>query len=126
MTIFGAISAAFEQPTGHYANLLVVTLFIWISVFSNTWSVIPWTVAAEISSAPLREKTLALASWSGFGVGLAVGFVVPYSESSRLELELTLCSPEQGLRESRWQDRFPLGRLLPRLVSNPSLERTPI
>lgn len=38
------------------------------------------TVAAEISANPLREKTLAVASWSGFGVGLAVGFVSPYSK----------------------------------------------
>lgn len=93
MTIFGAISAKFEQPTGSYANLLVATLFIWVAIFSNTWSVIPWTVAAEIPSAPLREKTLALASWSGFGVGLAVGFIVPYSESPHRIL-LTRCSPK--------------------------------
>jgi SP family sugar:H+ symporter-like MFS transporter len=39
------------------------------------------TVAAEISSNPLREKTLAVGSWSGFGVGLAVGFVSPYIQN---------------------------------------------
>jgi hypothetical protein len=39
------------------------------------------TVAAEVSSNPLREKTLAVGSWSGFGVGLAVGFVSPYIQN---------------------------------------------
>lgn len=82
MAIIGAITTAFTTPTGAYANLLVVSLFLWVAFFSNTWSPIPWTVAAEISSNALREKTLAAASWSGFGVGLAVGFVVPYSKTA--------------------------------------------
>jgi SP family sugar:H+ symporter-like MFS transporter len=80
MAIIGGITTAYPQPTGGLATFLVVALFVWVAIFSNTWSIIPWTVGAEISSNPLREKTLALASWSGFGVGLAVGFVVPYSE----------------------------------------------
>lgn len=81
MAVIGAVATAFETPTGAYANLLVAALFLWVAFFSNTWSPIPWTVAAEISSNALREKTLATASWSGFGVGLAVGFITPYSES---------------------------------------------
>lgn len=80
MAIIGAITTVFpsQVPSGTYANLLVAALFLWVAIFANTWSIIPWTVAAEIPSNPLREKTLALASWSGFGVGLAVGFIVPY------------------------------------------------
>jgi SP family sugar:H+ symporter-like MFS transporter len=55
------------------------------------------TVAAEISSNPLREKTLAVGSWSGFGVGLAVGFVSPYSMSIfNLYQEPTLTKPVQN------------------------------
>lgn len=82
MAIIGAITTKYAQPTGSMANLLVAALFIWVAIFSNTWSIIPWTVAAEIPSNPLREKTLALASWSGFGVGLAVGFVTPYIQNA--------------------------------------------
>ena len=82
MAVLGGITTAFVSPTGNYANFLIAALFLWVAIFANTWSIIPWTVAAEISSNPLREKTLALASWSGFGVGLAVGFVTPYSKSN--------------------------------------------
>lgn len=81
MAILGGITTAFAAPVGAYANFLVASLFIWVAIFANTWSPVPWIIAAEIASGPLREKTLAIASWSGFGVGLAVGFVVPYSES---------------------------------------------
>lgn len=82
MAIIGAITTAFSAPTGNYANLLIAALFLWVAIFANTWSIMPWTVAAEIPSNPLREKTLALASWSGFGVGLAVGFISPYIQDA--------------------------------------------
>ncbi|KAK1925233.1 general substrate transporter [Papiliotrema laurentii] len=82
MAVLGAITTKFAAPTGSYANFLVASLFLWVAFFANTWSIIPWTVAAEIASSPLREKTLAAASWSGFGVGLAVGFIVPYIQNA--------------------------------------------
>lgn len=82
MCVIGAISTAYTVPTGGMANFLVASLFLWVAVFANTWSPMPWTVAAEIPSGPLREKTLALASWSGFGVGLIVTFVVPYIQNA--------------------------------------------
>jgi len=44
MAILGAITTAFVQPTGVYANLLVASLFLWTAVFANTWSPIPWYV----------------------------------------------------------------------------------
>ncbi|BEI83415.1 hypothetical protein CcaverHIS002_0400190 [Cutaneotrichosporon cavernicola] len=82
MGIIGAVSTVYKTPTGGAANLLVASLFLWISFFSNTWSPMPWTVAAEISSGPLREMTLALASFSGFGVGLIVTFVSPFIQET--------------------------------------------
>ncbi|ORY27083.1 general substrate transporter [Naematelia encephala] len=82
MAVIGAITTKYAAPTGGMAHFLVVSLFLWVAIFANTWSIIPWTVAAEIPSNPLREKTLALASWSGFGVGLAVGFIVPYIQNA--------------------------------------------
>jgi hypothetical protein len=42
MAILGAITTAFVQPKGVYANLLVASLFLWVAVFANTWSPIPW------------------------------------------------------------------------------------
>ncbi|KAK8843942.1 hypothetical protein IAR55_006734 [Kwoniella newhampshirensis] len=78
MAVFGTISAVATVPTGNLANFLVASLFLYIAFFSNTWSVMPWTVSAEISAAPLREMTLAIGAWSGFGVGLIVVFVSPY------------------------------------------------
>lgn len=44
MAVLGAITTAFVQPTGHWANLLVASLFLWTAVFANTWSPIPWYV----------------------------------------------------------------------------------
>lgn len=82
MAIMGAVATVSATPTGSLANLMVAALFIWVAFFANTWSPIPWTVAAEVSSGPLREMTLALASWSGFGVGLIVTFIVPYIQNA--------------------------------------------
>lgn len=42
MACIGGVSAAYITPTGAYANLLVASFFLWIAVFANTWSIIPW------------------------------------------------------------------------------------
>jgi hypothetical protein len=47
MAILGAITTAFAKPTGNMANLLVASLFLWVAVFANTWSPIPWYVMYE-------------------------------------------------------------------------------
>jgi hypothetical protein len=44
MAILGAITTAFVQPKGAWANFLVASLFLWTAVFANTWSPIPWYV----------------------------------------------------------------------------------
>jgi hypothetical protein len=64
MAILGAITTAFVQPTGVYANLLVASLFLWTAVFANTWSPIPWYVfyrhalltANYTGPSPLRSR----------------------------------------------------------------------
>jgi MFS transporter, SP family, sugar:H+ symporter len=66
-------------PTGALANLLVACFFIWVAVFSVSWSPMPWTISAEIGASALREKTLAVGAFAGFAVGLLTSFVVPYS-----------------------------------------------
>jgi hypothetical protein len=66
MAILGAITTAFVQPTGVYANLLVASLFLWTAVFANTWSPIPWCVlyrtallaANKAGLLPLRSRPI--------------------------------------------------------------------
>lgn len=58
MGIVGVIAAAFETLRGDYGNTLVAPLFIRMACFSNSWSIVPWTNASEISSNPLRERLL--------------------------------------------------------------------
>jgi hypothetical protein len=80
MATMAAISTVYETPTGSLANLLIASIFIWVAVFAVTWSPMGWTIPAEISSNPLREKTLAVAAFGGMVVNLIVTLVVPYSE----------------------------------------------
>ncbi|ORY89777.1 general substrate transporter [Leucosporidium creatinivorum] len=79
--IVGGITTSNSTPTGSLANLLIAACFIWIAAFGASWGTLPWIVSAEISSQMLREKSLASAAWSGFGVGLISNFVTPYIQN---------------------------------------------
>lgn len=48
MAVLGAITTAFATPTGSYANFLVASLFLWVAIFANTWSIIPWYVVSKL------------------------------------------------------------------------------
>ena len=67
-----------NAPKGSLGNLTLAAIFTWVLTFSPTWGALPWTNAAEISSQHLRAKTLAVAAWAGYAVGLISNFVVPY------------------------------------------------
>lgn len=100
--IVGAITTVNSTPTGSLANLLIAACFICESLFENcsaasvltslltragiaafgaSWGTLPWITSSEISSQQLREKSLGLGAWSGFGVGLISNFVTPYIQN---------------------------------------------
>lgn len=72
-----------DHPTGALGKLTLAAIFIWVFSFAPTWGALPWTTAAEISSQHLRAKTLAVAAWGGYAVGLINNFVVPYIQSAQ-------------------------------------------
>ncbi|ORY89803.1 general substrate transporter [Leucosporidium creatinivorum] len=80
--IVAAIATVQETPAGSLANLLIASCFIWVAAFGASWGTLPWIVSAEISSQMLREKSLALGAWSGYGVGLISNFVTPYIQNA--------------------------------------------
>ncbi|KAM0753518.1 general substrate transporter [Meredithblackwellia eburnea MCA 4105] len=83
MMTTGAVAAkTHNHPTGSLGQLTLACVFIWILVYSFTWSPMPWTIASEVSTNSLREKSLALSAWSGFGVGLISNLVVPYIQNA--------------------------------------------
>lgn len=57
MAILGAISTAFTTPTGSYANFLVASLFLWVAVFANTWSIIPWYVLELVHVIEVKHRS---------------------------------------------------------------------
>ncbi|ORY25530.1 general substrate transporter [Naematelia encephala] len=81
LTVGACAAVTNNHPTGSRGRLTLAGIFMWILTYSFTWSPMPWTIAAEVSSNPLREKTLAAAAWSGFAVGLISNLVVPYIQN---------------------------------------------
>ncbi|KAK4687587.1 hypothetical protein P7C73_g2530, partial [Tremellales sp. Uapishka_1] len=59
-------------------NASVGLIFIWLIAFTQSWTNIPWTVSAELPASRLRDKTLTIGAWGGYGVGLMIGFVNPF------------------------------------------------
>ncbi|KAL8280303.1 hypothetical protein RQP46_007220 [Phenoliferia psychrophenolica] len=58
-------------------------IFIWYFVFGLVWSPLTWIVSTEVCSARVREPTLTLATFMGFGVGLAINLVSPYIQDAQ-------------------------------------------
>ncbi|WVW83537.1 hypothetical protein I302_105558 [Kwoniella bestiolae CBS 10118] len=84
MFIMAAVATATNnKPTGSLGSLTLAAIFIWVLTYSPTWGALPWTIAAEISSQQLRAKTLAVAAWSGYAVGLINNLVVPYIQGAQ-------------------------------------------
>ncbi|KAF7546714.1 hypothetical protein G7Z17_g8232 [Cylindrodendrum hubeiense] len=53
-------------------------LFIWEFAMSVGWSSCVWIVTAEVPSLQLREKTMTIATFSGFCVSILITFVNPF------------------------------------------------
>ncbi|RSL94083.1 hypothetical protein CDV31_014442, partial [Fusarium ambrosium] len=53
-------------------------LFIWEFALSVGWSSCVWIVTAEVASLQLREKTITIATFSGFCVSILITFVSPF------------------------------------------------
>ncbi|KAK7036771.1 hypothetical protein VNI00_011437 [Paramarasmius palmivorus] len=72
-----------NKPTGVLGRLTLAAVIIWIVVFTLTWGPLPWIICSEVPSNYLREKTLAIASWSGFGVALISNLLTPYIQDAQ-------------------------------------------
>ncbi|KAL2672680.1 hypothetical protein Neosp_013394 [[Neocosmospora] mangrovei] len=55
-------------------------LFIWEFALSVGWSSCVWIVTAEVASLQLREKTITIATFSGFCVSILITFVSPFMQ----------------------------------------------
>ncbi|KAM0752486.1 general substrate transporter [Meredithblackwellia eburnea MCA 4105] len=69
-------------PQGARSYAVVFLVYLWCVVNSFTWGAVSWAAPAELPSASMRETTMALATFSGYGVNLIVQFVSPYIQSN--------------------------------------------
>nr|WVH01927.1 membrane transporter [Naematelia aurantialba] len=79
----GAITMAYDTLSSGQRNGCLALIFIWLIAFTQSWTNIPWTVAAELPSSRLRDKTLTIGAWGGYGVGLIITFVNPYMQDAQ-------------------------------------------
>lgn len=79
----GGITKAFPVLTDSQRNACVGLIFVWLIAFTQSWTNIPWTVSAELPSNRLRDKTLTIGAWGGYGVGLIITFVNPYMQDAQ-------------------------------------------
>ncbi|KAF7183311.1 hypothetical protein CNMCM7691_003224 [Aspergillus felis] len=61
---------------------MVVMLMLWFFCFQITWGPSPWVLAAEVPPAQVREKMVALTGFAGYGTGLVVVFVNPFTQEA--------------------------------------------
>ncbi|KAL4738267.1 general substrate transporter [Aspergillus similis] len=64
------------------ANAALAFTFIWQFAMSIGWSSCVWIVTAEVGTLQLREKTITIATFSGFCVSILVTFVSPYIQNA--------------------------------------------
>ncbi|WYZ43751.1 hypothetical protein EsH8_VII_000187 [Colletotrichum jinshuiense] len=60
----------------------VAALFIWQFSAAVGWSSCVWIVTAEVPTLQLREKTITIATFSGFCVSILVTFINPFMQDS--------------------------------------------
>lgn len=86
----GGITRAFPVLSSSQRNACVGLIFVWLVAFSQSWTNIPWTVSAELPSNRLRDKTLTIGAWGGYGVG---EHLLPVSEGEiPFEMHVDECS----------------------------------
>ncbi|KAK6072591.1 hypothetical protein SCUP234_09141 [Seiridium cupressi] len=57
-------------------------LFIWQFVQAISWASCVWIVCAEVPTLAVREKTVTVATFSGFSTGVLITFVSPFIQDS--------------------------------------------
>jgi MFS family permease len=119
--VVGSISAATNNaPPPVMQRTTIGMFFVWALSFSTSWGPLSWTTMAETPSAALREKSMGLGAWAGFGVGMTVNFVQPYISAA---IGVSALNPHlQGEElEAMADDHHRLAQHLSTLRSLPSL-----
>ncbi|ORY82922.1 general substrate transporter [Leucosporidium creatinivorum] len=83
LTIVSALNVGISPATDSSQKAGLAMIFIWYFVFGLVWSPLTWITSTEVCSARVREPTLTLATFSGFGVGLIITFVSPYIQDAQ-------------------------------------------
>ncbi|EMC94423.1 hypothetical protein BAUCODRAFT_35650 [Baudoinia panamericana UAMH 10762] len=77
-TVAGIVT---RTPTTAGQNGALACLFIWQFVQAIGWSSCVWIVTAEVPSTHLRERTVTIATVSGFIVGVLVTYINPFMQN---------------------------------------------
>ena len=77
------ITYSYPVLTKNLQNACIGLIFVWLIAFCLSWTNIPWTISSELPSNRLRDRTLTIGAWGGYGVGLIVTFVNPYLQDAQ-------------------------------------------
>ncbi|KAL8281006.1 hypothetical protein RQP46_006685 [Phenoliferia psychrophenolica] len=83
LIIVSSLNVGISPPTVSSQKASLGLIFIWYFVFGLVWSPLTWIVSTEVCSARVREPTLTIATFMGFGVGLAINLVSPYIQNAQ-------------------------------------------
>lgn len=82
MIVGGLTGIGNGADTSAKRNGALAALFIWLGVQAFAWGSCVWIVSSEVGTLQLREKTLTLATFFGFGFSLLVTYVNPYMQDA--------------------------------------------
>ncbi|KAL3475235.1 general substrate transporter [Aspergillus californicus] len=71
-----------ENKEGSNASGALAGLFLWQIFQAIGWSSCVWIVTAEVPTLQLREKTITIASFSGFAMNVLVTYISPYIQDA--------------------------------------------
>ncbi|KAF4180769.1 hypothetical protein CNMCM8694_007768 [Aspergillus lentulus] len=77
LTAHGAAGMSYAMQVA-----IVVMLMLWFFCFQITWGPLPWVLAAEVPPTQVREKMVALTGFAGYGTGLVIVFVNPFTQEA--------------------------------------------
>ncbi|EGV64215.1 hypothetical protein PSN45_003656 [Yamadazyma tenuis] len=82
-SFFIVAGVGYYLPSTHQnQQVCLAFLFIWCISYGCTWAPLAHITAGELPSAELREKSLSLATFLNFGIGMMISFVNPYMQNT--------------------------------------------
>ncbi|RDW88146.1 MFS general substrate transporter-27 [Coleophoma cylindrospora] len=82
MLTVGGLAGVDGAKTKMQQNGALAALFIWLAIQAFAWGSCVWITTAEVGTLQLREKTITLATFFGFGFGLLITYVNPYMQNA--------------------------------------------